>query len=86
MTGWCERIPGCTYLKSAEYDLGYCEEQAVWAGSDQCGPHLWKTSRALQTIYTLQSRQANRAGHRLAAMRFRNQASAEKERREICVG
>ncbi len=86
MTSWCERVPGCTYLKSAEYDLGYCDEQALWAVSDQCGPRPWKTSCSLQTIYTLQARQANWNGHRLAALRFRDQAQAEKERREICVG
>lgn len=86
MISWCELVPGCTYLKSAEYDLSYCEEQILDCLADNCAAHLWRISRALETIYILSARKANRAGHRLEALRLSKKAQAERERRQVCAG
>lgn len=86
MIGLCETVPGCTYLKSRDYDISRCEERGGWAGRDACAPLRWRVSREHAAELERQARWEARMGHRIRALALLAASRAEDARRELCAG
>ena len=86
MTELCETVPGCTYLKSRDYDISRRVETYSWAGRDACAPLRWRVSREHAADLELRAQWENRMGHRLRATALLAASRAEYARSAMCAG